>query len=463
MNIEKPGHLETESALPSYGVAPELVANVLQALEAGRPKEVQEIAKGMHAADIADLIDRLDPAPRQQFIEIVQRQISPDFLAHLEDPIKDEVLRQLDPKIIAAAIARLDSDDAVYVLEDMDKLQLRAVLRAIPSQNRAMLEEVLTYPEDSAGRLMQREVVCVPTFWTTQETIDFIRESPELPETFYNIYVVDPKHHPLGVVPLDTLLKKKSDIPISEIMNTSLRSVPVDMDQEEVARIFQHYGLVSSPVTDPSGRIVGMITVDDIVNVIEEEAEEDIMHLAGVSESDFHAPILKTSYLRARWLIATLINTLIAATVISQFERSIEEKVALSFLMVIVAAMGGNSGMQTVTVTVRALATKELDISATGKAILKELIVALFTSATFALILGTIAAFWLDDISVGVVLGAALICNMIWAGAAGTFLPILVQRWGMDPAISAGPLLTTTTDVLGYAIFLGFATYFLLA
>lgn len=462
MAIERPEDINNEASVPSYGVSTELIAEVLNLLEKSDNSSIQELTRELHAADVADLISRLDPLSRQQLIDIIKSYFDPEVLAYLEDQVKDQVLEQVGPGAIAAAIAELDSDDAISVLEDMDRRQQREVLRAIPAQNRAMLEEVLTFPEDSAGRLMQREIVCVPTFWTIQETIDFIRESPELPETFYDIYVVDPKHHPIGVVSLDVLLRKPPSTPIAEVMDTSIRTVPVDLDQEEVARIFKHYGLLSAPVIGPTGRIVGMITVDDIVSVIEEEVEEDIMHLAGVSESDFRAPVLQTSYQRSRWLIVTLINTLIAASVISQFENSIEEKVALSFLMVIVAAMGGNSGMQTVTVTVRAIATKELEYSNTRKSIVKELLVALLTSFLFAMILGTIVAVWLGDIGVGCVLGGALMCNMIWAGFAGTFLPVIVQRLGMDPAISAGPLLTTTTDVLGYAIFLGLATFFLL-
>lgn len=462
MKQEWPDHLEAEAAIPSYGVTSELVADVVSALESEDSKAIQALVKDMHAADMADLVNRLESDQRLAFIDIVKSKIEPEFLAFLEDQAKEEVLNHVDPRIIAAAIARLDSDDAVYVLEDLDRPLQRKVLRAIPAQNRAMLEEVLTYPEESAGRLMQREIVCVPKFWSIQETLDFIKESPELPETFYSIYVVDSKHRLIGVVPLDVLLKKDHETPMTEVMKPAVREIPVDMDQEEVAHIFQHYALVSAPVISPSGSIVGMITVDDIVDIIENEVEEDIMHLAGVSESDFHSPIIQTSYHRSRWLIATLINTLIAASVISQFEKSIEEKVALSFLMVIVAAMAGNSGMQTIAVTVRALATKEFDIGDTGRAVIKEMMVALITSLFFALVLGIIAAVWLKDPSVGLVLGIALICNMLWAGVAGTFLPALVQRWGMDPAISAGPLLTTTTDVLGYAIFLGLATYFLI-
>lgn len=454
--------IELENSAPTFGVSSELVDYIKESLEAGDTKRVQETIEPMHAADVADLIANLDSPLLDKFVEVIDKPIDPEILTHLEDQDKEKFLKLVDPGDIAEALASLDSDDAIHVLEDLDKQELRAILRAIPAKNRAMLEEGLSYPEGSAGRLMQREIVCVPTFWTIQETLDFIRESPELPETFYEVYVVDPKHHPIGLVSLDVLLRNDPTSPIADVMNTILNTIPMSMGQDEVARIFQHYALVSAPVISPNGRIVGMITVDDIVNVIEEEVEQDIMHLAGVSESDFHEPVFQTAYARSRWLIVTLINTLIAASVISQFQKSIEEKVALSFLMVIVAAMGGNAGMQTVTVTVRALATKELEYAHKATAIAKEFFVACITSLVFAVILGSVAAFWLKDWYVGVVLGLALICNMLWAGFAGTGLPILVQRLGLDPAISAGPLLTTTTDVLGYAIFLGLATYLLL-
>jgi magnesium transporter len=462
MTMDDSEKLELENTAPTYGVSDELVEYIKAALEVGDVARVQEITEPLHAADVADLIANLDSELLKKFVNIIKPQIDPEILAHLGDQDKEEVLQLVGPGAIAAALAGLDSDDAIHVLEDLDKSEQRAILRAIPAKNRAMLEEVLNFPEGNAGRLMQREIVCVPTFWTIQETIDFIRESQELPESFYDVYVVDPKHHPIGVVSLDNLLKNEPNKPIAEIMNTQLKTIPMGMDQEEVARIFKHYALVSAAVISPNGRIVGMITLDDIVDVIEEEVEEDIMHLAGVSESDFHAPIVHTAYHRSRWLIVTLVNTLIAASVISQFQNSIEEKVALSFLMVIVAAMGGNAGMQTVTVTVRALATKELEYGNKGKSIMKEILVASITSVVFALILGGVASLWLHDIYVGIVLGIAVICNMLWAGFAGTFLPILVQRLGMDPAISAGPLLTTTTDVLGYAIFLGLATMLLI-
>jgi magnesium transporter len=452
--------LEEEHSL--YGASEELVENVISAIERNDSAFLVKVSKSLHAADVADLINKLTSDQRRPFIEAIKNHFDPTVLTYLEDSTKDAVLAFVGTGALAAALSNLESDDVIHVIEDLDKHQQKQLLDAIPAKERAILEEVLSYPEDSAGRLMQREIVCVPNFWTVKETIDFIHNAQGIPESFYSVFVVDPRHHPIGAVALNRILREEADTKIADIMENNLNLIPVTMDQEEVALMFRHYALVSAPVVDENGRLVGMITVDDVVDVIDEEAEQDIMYIAGVSESDFNDPVLETAFSRSRWLVVTLINTLIASHVISRFESSIHEKVALAFLMVIVAAMGGNSGMQAVTVTIRALATRELTSTNQMKAIRKELFVSIVMGLLFATILGTIGGLWLNELQVGLVLGGALFCNMLWAGLAGACLPIFVRRLGLDPAISAGPLLTTTTDVLGYAIFLGLATYFLL-
>lgn len=452
---------QNQQEAPLYGVSESLLAEITTAIQKKDVAHLENLTEPLHAADIAYLISKLAPEERRSYLQLIKHRLDPEILTFIEDPIKEDVLEILGTKSVAQAVTNLESDDAIHLIEDLDKKQQRAVLRQVPAQNRAMLEEALAYPEDSAGRLMQRQLVCVPTFWKVREVIDFIRETQDLPEHFYDIYIVDPRHQPIGVISCDKLIRHSPTIAVGEIMNPDLKTVPVEMDQEEVALLFSHYALLSVPVVDHAGRIVGMITVDDIVDVIEEEAEEDIMHLAGVRESDFHAPILKTSYWRSRWLIVTLISTLIASSVIAQFQASIEKQVALSFLMIIVAAMGGNSGMQTVTVTVRALATRELMSANTWKSIAKEMLVGLMNGSIFALTLSSIVYFWLQDLSLSLILGISIICIMFWSGIAGVCMPIIVQRLGMDPAISAGPMLTTTTDILGFAIFLGLATYLL--
>lgn len=444
-----------------YGVSSALIEEIEKALDENDFAHVQGLIEGLHAADVADLVLNLNVDQRRYFIEAIKSTINPEILAELDDSVRPEVLEILNTKEIAEAVSDLESDDALNVLEDLEEDQKEEVLRAIPAVERAILEEVLTYPEESAGRLMQREMVCVPTFWTVQEAFSFIRANDELPDNFYTIYVVDPRHHPIGQIYLSTLLKHPPETPVSSIMDTDLHEIPTTKDQEEVAALFRHYGLVSAPVVEASGRVVGMITVDDVVEVIGEEAEEDIMLMAKVSEADINAPVLTTSYWRIRWLIITLINTLMASFVISQFQASIQKVTALSFLMTINAAMGGNAGMQVVTVIVRAIATRSLRKGDTWKAVGKEVSVALITGGFFSLILGTIASLWIQDIYMGIILATALIFNILWAAFAGTILPITIARMKMDPAISAGPILTTTTDILGYAIFLGLATTFL--
>jgi magnesium transporter len=309
---------------------------------------------------------------------------------------------------------------------------------------------------------MQRELVAIPAHWTVGETIDFLRSEKELPDDFYDLFVVDETHKPAGSVPLSRVLRSPRASRLSELMETELRLVPADMDQEAVAYLFRQYALVSAPVVDEAGRLIGVVTVDDVVRVIDEEAEEDLMKIVGASDTDFHAPPHIIAWQRVRWLVVTLINTLIAATVISQFQDTIQHTVALAVLMPIVAAMGGNAGVQVITVTVRALATRDITPQSNLLRIVgKELVVGLLNALVFAAILGVVAAWWFGHVELGLVLAGAMIFNMIWAGMAGTLIPLAMDRLGFDPAIGAGPFLTTTTDVLGFFSFLGLATLFL--
>ncbi|MGL5720193.1 MAG: magnesium transporter, partial [Alphaproteobacteria bacterium] len=310
--------------------------------------EVVELLDALHPSDTARLIQYLRGDHRLQLMDLLRARLNPEVLSFLDETVRSEVLSFLGTEELAEALARLESDDAFLILEELEETRRQEVLEAFSSKNRAIFEEILTYPEDSAGRLMQRELVAVPSYWTVQQTRQFILENKHLPEHFYNVFIVDPKHHPLGVVPLSKLLTTAPEISLTDVMHTDLHRIMATVDQEEVAQVFRQYSLVSAPVVDASGRLLGIITVDDVVHVIDEEAEEDIMHLAGVSESDFYAPILSTSFARIRWLLVTLINTLIASGVISQFQTTLEKKIAVAVLMPIVAAMGGNSGMQVV-------------------------------------------------------------------------------------------------------------------
>jgi magnesium transporter len=454
---------DSEEAEVAYGVSPETVQTAREALERQQGHVVRELIEELHAADVADLLEQLTPEEREQFLAFTREEIEAETLTYLDEDVREEVMEAMGPQEVAQAVSELDSDDALDVLEDLDEEDKQRILASIPAADRLILEEGLTYPEESAGRLMQRALVAIPSFWTVGETIDFLRASEDLPDDFYDLFIVDPAHKPIGVVPLSRAMRTKRPVKLTEIMETELRTVPVDMDREEVAYMFRQYGLASAPVVDESGRLVGVITVDDVVHVIEEETEEDLMSLRGVGESDFHAPALVTAWRRLRWLVVTLVNTLIAASVISQFEATIERIVALAVLMPIVAAMGGNAGMQVVTVTVRALATRDLNPGSNLlRAVGKEALVAIVNAAAFAAIMGGIAGVWFGDWHLGAVLAAAMIFNMIWAGLAGTLIPLALDHLGMDPAVSAGPFLTTTTDVLGFFSFLGLATLFLL-
>lgn len=453
-------HKDLEEDQLYYGVSSTLINEIRTSLEENNSATILEITQTLHNADVADLIANLSTDLRKKYLSIIQQRIDPEVLAYLDDQIKKEVLLQMGAHWVATLIEQLESDDALQLIADLNYQFQKEILRAVSPQERAILEEGLTYPEDSAGRLMQREMVCIPTFWTIQEVMDFVREAPNVPEDFHNIYIVDPKYRPVGFIPVNKLLREEPNRPIAEIVEPEINTIPVMMDQEEVAQIFKHYSLVSAPVVDESGRIIGMITVDDIVDVIEEEAEEDIFHLGGVRESDFSESVLRTAYWRIRWLMVSLVSALMASRIIAAFEQSIEQKVYLSFLMVIVAAMAGNTALQTVTVTVRAIATRELKSGHVMRVVLKQLGVSTLIGGFFAMVMGTISYFWIDGY-VAVVMGCSLFLNILISGLTGVGFPLLADRMGFDPALSSGPLVATLSDSIGYASFLAFATYFL--
>ena len=425
-------------------------------------QDVIHVLEGLHPSDTARLFQYLSTPHRSELVSFLGEKLDPEVLSHLDETVRSDILVCLSTESLSDILSRLAGEDAFLILEELDEDRRLGVLKAFSSKHHALFEEIRAYPEDSAGRLMQREVVAIPAYLTIQQTRQFLQENNNLPEYFYDVFVVDPKHHPLGFIALNKLMTTPPKTPVTEVMRTDLHKIMVHVDQEEVAQLFRQYALVSAPVVDASGRLLGTITVDDVVHVIDEEAEEDIMHLAGVSESDFYTPTLATSFFRIRWLVVTLLNTLLASSVIALFQATIEQKVAVAVLMPIVAAMGGNSGMQVVTVTVRAIATRELDAANMLRAVWKEILVALLNGLFFACLLGVLVGVWFKEIALGVVLASAMAFNMLWAGIAGTSLPILLHRLGMDPALSAGPILATTTDIFGFGVFLGLATFFLL-
>jgi magnesium transporter len=444
------------------GLTAGFVAEIRARLDDGQVDRVRELAEPLGHADLADLLESLDTRERARLVQAIRGTFDPTVLTELDDSVRLEVVEQFDTVELAAAIANLESDDALYLIETLDDDHRIAVMQAMPAAFRAILEQGLAYPESSAGRLMQRDVVAVPGFWTIGETIDFLRRSQGLPDDFYDLFVVDPAHRPIGTVPTSRVLRNPREARIADIMEDRGLGVPADMDQEQVADIFRRNDLVSVPVVDAAGRLVGAITVDDIVDVIDEEAEEDLLGLARTGERDIYASPLRTARRRQSWLLITLVNTILASIVISRFEGAIQEIVALAVLMPIVAAMGGNAGMQVITVMVRALAARDLVAGGTWRVIGKEVVVGVMNGLVFATVMGTIATLWFGDLNLGLVLASAMMFNMVWAGLAGTVIPLTLDRFDIDPAVAAGPFLTTTTDVLGFFVFLGLASTFLL-
>ncbi len=440
----------------------ELIRSVRDALHAQEAERAAELARPLHVADQADLLEQLGREERAALIGKLKPGLDPEILTHLDEDLRAEVLDLLGREEAGAAIAQLDTDDAIDVLSDLDEAEQIALLETLPMPERAAVEEGLHYPEDSAGRLMQRELVAAPEFWTVGQTIDYLRANPNLPDDFYDIYIINPRFEPVGSIPLSKVLRAKRGVLLTELKLKELHLIPVEMDQEEVGYQFRKYGLVSAPVVSQAGRLLGVITVDDVVHVIEEEAEEDILKLGGVQETDIFAPPLRTGLRRFPWLLINLATAILASMVIALFERAIQQVVALAVLMPIVASMGGNGGTQTVTIVVRALATREITPANALRVLGKEFLVGGFNGLLFLAVGVLLAVVWFGNPLLGALFGAALLINLIFAGLAGVAIPVVFERFGVDPAVASGVFLTTVTDVVGFFSFLGLATLFLL-
>ena len=435
------------------------VEQVVKALDAGNATALRELVGELHEADAGAVIEALDPELRPRLIALMGADFDFTALTQVDDTIREEILEELPPETVAEGVRELDSDDAVTILEDLPREEQAEILEQLPAVERIALRRSLDYPEDSAGRRMQDEFIAVGPDWTVGQTIDYMRETPDLPERFWEIYVVDADRRLTGAVALDRLLRTKRPVPIKDLFEEDLHSVHAIDEQEEVARLFERYDLVSAPVVDDDNRLVGVITFDDIVDVIEEEAEEDIKALGGVSgEEELSDSVWTTAKSRFPWLLANLVTALVSAWVISNFEGSIVKMVALAVLMPIVASMGGNAGTQTMTVTVRALATRELSSVNAGRIIRRELMVGLFNGLVFATILGTVAAFWFNVTDLGLVIALAMVTVLAAAALGGILIPLVLTKLGVDPAVSSGPFVTTITDVVGFLSFLGIAT-----
>lgn len=449
------------------GLHRDVVETIVDAIEADNVQVVRELVAPLHFSDAADLIERLSPEQRKTLLEATSDVLDADLFAELDETVRDEVVDIVGLDAVAEVVAELETDDAVEIVDELEDHEQQKVLDAIPAAERTLIEEGLSYEEDTAGRLMQRAVMTVPQFWSVGETIDFMREIAEqdeweTPNVFYDIVVVDPRHKPVGTIPLSTLLQHKRPVPVSDIMHERMKLIPVDMDQEEVAFLFRQRDLVSAPVVGEEGRLVGMITIDDVVDIIDEEAEEDILALGGVREDDLYSATLDTTKQRFSWLFVNLLTAILASVVIGFFQGTIEQVVALAVLMPIVASMGGNAGTQTLTVAVRALATKELTATNALRQVGKEILVGGVNGVVFAVLIGGVAWAWFASPEIGLVIAMAMIVNMIVAGLFGAIIPIALDRRGIDPAVASSVFLTTVTDVVGFLVFLGLGAAFLL-
>ncbi len=451
----------------------EFIRSVSDAIDDGDEDNVRHLCADLHPADVADLLEQLPEASRAQLVVCLGTDFEPETLAELHEDVRDEVIESMPTEQLAEAVAELDTDEAAFVVEDMDEEDRAEVLAEMPVADRLALEAALDYPEDSAGRLMQREVFAAPSFSTVGQIIDRLRSVEKVPDLFYEVFVVDPAFKVMGSVALSRFLKAPRETAITDlIVSEDIYRVPVDMDQEEVGYLFEKYNLISAPVVDEGDRLVGMITVDDIVEVIHEEADEDMLALAGVGSDDsgLSVPVPKIARSRFGWLAINLGTAILASIVISFFDATINEVVALAILMPIVASMGGNAGTQTLTVAVRNLATRDLTATNAVRVVGRETAVSFINGAAFAVLLGVGAGLWFETIGgggagqgvvLGCVLAGAMVITMLAAGLSGILVPLGLQRAGADPAVSSAVFVTTVTDIVGFFAFLGLAAIFL--
>ena len=473
--VEKavPGEGEDAQFSKDQTLNPEFVDQVEATIEKRDARGFEVLTQDLHPADIADLIGLLSEEDRLALIDMETGALAPDVLAELDDDLRQSVVNGMDPSQVAEAVTELETDDAAFVLEDLDEVKRAEILAEVPLEDRLALHAAFDYPEESAGRLMQREFFAVPGYWTVGQIIDRLRSTEDLPDRFYEVFVVDPAFKPIGEVPLSILLKHNRETRIEDIMlSQSMRKIPVTMDQEEVAYLFEQYNLISSAVIDASERLVGMITVDDVVETVREETHEDMLALGGVeADTGLSDSVTQTVRSRFSWLAINLVTAILASLVIAAFDVAIGQIVALAVLMPIVASMGGNAGTQTLTVAIRSIATKDLTPSNAARIIWRETLVGLTNGILFALIMGALAGLWYylsgwggqaEATRLAGVVGVAMVINLLCAGIAGILVPLGLQRAGADPAVSSAVFVTTITDIVGFFVFLGLAAAVLL-
>jgi magnesium transporter len=445
----------------AYELSRRDVDAVLEAVEQGARDALIARMEPMHAADIADMLEQISSADRYALIELYGVEFDGDILSELDESIREDVISALRPEVLAEAVRELESDDVVDLLEDLEAPQQEAIFEALDDADAVIARQALSYPEESAGRLMQREVVAAPEHWTVGDAIDFMRSSEDLPEQFYHVVLVDPRMHPVGNVTLGRIMGAPRKQPLHALVEDVFQIIPVDQDEGDVAYAFNQYHLISAPVVDDEGRLVGVITIDDAMAVLDEEHEEDIMRLAGVGEGSLTDRVISTTRRRFPWLAVNLVTAVLASLVIAQFEGVISDYVALAVLMPIVASMGGNAGTQSLTVAVRAIATKDLTSSNVWRVIRREVLVGALNGGIFALVMGAVCLLWFSSPLLGAVIAAAMVINLVVAGLAGTVIPVALEKAGVDPALASGAFVTTVTDVVGFFAFLGLAAWVL--
>lgn len=446
-----------------FGLTDEEILEIEDALHSGYEDAVVEAIADLGAADAAELLAKVDEEDRQKLLADHAPAFDPEVFVEMDEDLARESLENMPPEQVASIISELDSDDAITILQSLDDTFQHNVIRKLSSTLRVTLQEGLSFPEDSAGRLMQREFVAIPQFWTVGKAIDYLRAAAdELPEEFFDLFVISPTYHVVGEIPLNRLIRSVRDVKLEDLTLEDIHPIPATMDQEHVAQLFRRENLTSAPVIDEEERLIGVITIDDVVDVIDEEHNEDLLKLGGVEKGDLYRAVMATTTSRFRWLFINLLTAILASMVISMFDATIQQVVALAILMPIVASMGGNAGTQALTVAVRALAMRELSKKNAVRIIWKETIVGTLNGIAFAIIMGFIAALWFGSNMLGAVIAGAMIINLIFAGLCGAGIPIVLSNMGSDPAVSSTVLLTTVTDVVGFFTFLGLAAIFLI-
>ena len=414
----------------------------------------------MHPSDAADIIEHLNPNDRENLLKLNNFKIAPEVFVELNESIQGEIINHLSTESIVYILKNLESDDAIKVIENLDEKNKNDILSSLPPKDRFALLESLSFPEDSAARIMQRQFTAIPSNWSVGQTIDYLRENKDLPEEFLEIFIVDNEFKPIGSVPSSKVLRTPRDTKMQMIMNESQLSVPVDMDREEVANLFENYNLNSACVIDKNNKLVGMITSDDVLTVLKEEAEEDTLRLAGVGDEEITDGVIKKTKRRFNWLLLNLLTAILASVVIGFFQEDIEKVVALAVLMPIVASMGGNAGMQTLAVTIRTIATNQLTKNNFTQNVIKEFTIGILNGVIFAIISAIVVQFWFKDITLSLIISISMVLNMIVAGLFGILVPITLKKFKIDPAIASSVFVTTITDVIGFLSFLGIGAFF---